>query len=122
MLLNSTPIMKYTIGKNDAKWQSAQDHLATLSTNSVHRVAEATTHESRIDDEADSAAASAAIHDVVTSVRKSQALASADRGDTGTRLLGHAQTAVGMMQRPARLRAERSRQPLSWRTARRAGS
>ena len=45
---------------HDAKWQSAQDHLATLSTNSVHRVAKATTHQSLIDDEADSAAASAA--------------------------------------------------------------
>jgi hypothetical protein len=58
-----------------AKWQSAQDHLATLSTNSVHRVARATTHESLIDDEADPAAASAAIHDVVASVRTSQPLA-----------------------------------------------
>jgi hypothetical protein len=53
-----------------------RSHLATLSTNSVHRVAKATTHESLIDDEADSAAASAAIHDVVTSVRTSQPLAS----------------------------------------------
>jgi pimeloyl-ACP methyl ester carboxylesterase len=61
---------------HDAKWQSAQNHLATLSTNSVHRVAEATTHQSLIDDEADSAAASAAIHDVVSSVRTSQPLAS----------------------------------------------
>jgi hypothetical protein len=80
VFLNSRPIIKYTIGKttrgNDAKWQSAQDHLATLSTNSVHRVAEATTHESLIDDEANSAAASATIHDVVTSVRTSQPLAS----------------------------------------------
>jgi pimeloyl-ACP methyl ester carboxylesterase len=61
---------------HDAKWQSAQEHLATLSTNSVHRVAKATTHESLSDDEADSAAASTAIHDVVTSVRTSQPLAS----------------------------------------------
>jgi hypothetical protein len=36
----------------------------------------ATTHESLIDDEADSAPASAAIHDVVTPVRTSQPLAS----------------------------------------------
>jgi pimeloyl-ACP methyl ester carboxylesterase len=61
---------------HDATWQSAQDHLATLSTNSVHRVAKATTHQSLIDDEADSAAASAAIHDVVASVRTSQPIAS----------------------------------------------
>jgi hypothetical protein len=36
------------------------------------RVAKATTHESLIDDEADSAAASTAIHDVVASIRTSQ--------------------------------------------------
>ena len=40
------------------------------------RVAKATTHESFIDDEADSAAASTAIYDVVASVRTSQPLAS----------------------------------------------
>ena len=45
-----------------------QDHLATLSTNSLHRHADAT-HESLLDDQADSAAASQAIHDVVTAVR-----------------------------------------------------
>jgi hypothetical protein len=61
---------------HDAKRQSAEERLATLSTNSVDRVAKATTHESLIDDEADSAAASAAIHDVVASVRTSQPLAS----------------------------------------------
>jgi hypothetical protein len=45
-----------------------------LSTNSSHRVAKATTHESLLYDEADSAAASQAIHDVVASVRTSQPL------------------------------------------------
>jgi hypothetical protein len=47
-----------------------------VSTNGVHRVAKATTHESLIDDEAGSAATSTAIHDVVAYVRTSQPLAS----------------------------------------------
>ncbi len=75
--LSGKPLIVLTADTgHDAKWQSAQDHLATLSTNSVHRVAKATTHQSLIDDEADSAAASAAIHDVVASVRTSQPIAS----------------------------------------------
>ena len=48
--------------------------MATLSTNSLHRVADATTHASLLDDEADSAAASQAIRDVVVSVRTSRPL------------------------------------------------
>jgi hypothetical protein len=59
---------------HDAKWQSAQEHMATLSTNSLHRVAKATTHESLLDDQADSAIASQAIHDVVAAVRTSHRL------------------------------------------------
>ena len=39
--------------------------MATLSTNSLHRVAYATTHASLLDDETDAAAASQAIRDVV---------------------------------------------------------
>jgi hypothetical protein len=48
--------------------------MATLSTNSLHRVAHDTTHQSLLDDEVDSAAASKAIHDVVTAVRTSHRL------------------------------------------------
>jgi len=50
--------------------------LGGQSTNGVDRVVKATTHASLLDDEADSAAASTAIHDVVASVRTSQPLAS----------------------------------------------
>jgi hypothetical protein len=50
--------------------------MATLSTNSSHRVAKATTHESLLYDEADSGAASQAIHDLVASVRTSRPLTS----------------------------------------------
>jgi pimeloyl-ACP methyl ester carboxylesterase len=60
---------------NAADWQQKQDHMATLSTNSLHRVAEATTHDSMVSDEADAAAASLAIHDVVGAVRTSRPLA-----------------------------------------------
>jgi hypothetical protein len=53
--------------------QSVQDHMATLSTNSLHRHANAT-HASLVSDEADAAAASQVIHDVGASVRTSQPL------------------------------------------------
>ena len=48
--------------------------MAALSTNSLHRVAHATTHESMVSDQADSAAASQAIHDVVEAVRTARPL------------------------------------------------
>jgi hypothetical protein len=47
--------------------------MATLSTNSLHRHANAT-HQSLLDDDADSAAASQAIRDVVNAVRSSRPL------------------------------------------------
>jgi hypothetical protein len=73
--LSGKPLIVLTADTgHDDEWQSKQDHLATPSTNSLHRIAKATTHESLIDDEADSAAASQAIHDVVASVRSSQPL------------------------------------------------
>ena len=60
---------------NAAGWQQAQDQMATLSTNSSHRVAKATTHESLLYDEADSAQASQAIRDVIAAVRTARPLA-----------------------------------------------
>jgi pimeloyl-ACP methyl ester carboxylesterase len=74
--LNGKPLIVLTAdkGNNDDQWQGKQDRLATLSTNSLHRHANAT-HESLIDDEADSAAARQAIHDDVASVRTSHPLA-----------------------------------------------
>jgi pimeloyl-ACP methyl ester carboxylesterase len=74
--LNGKPLIVLTAdeGINDNQWQSKQDQLATLSTNSLHRHANAT-HDSLISDETDAAAASQAIHDVVVSVRTSQPLA-----------------------------------------------
>jgi pimeloyl-ACP methyl ester carboxylesterase len=74
--LNGKPLIVLTAdeGINDNQWQSKQEHMATLSTNSLHRHANAT-HDSLISDEADAAVASQAIHDVVIAVRTSQPLA-----------------------------------------------
>jgi pimeloyl-ACP methyl ester carboxylesterase len=74
--LDGKPLIVLTADKgSDDEWQSKQDHLATLSSNSLHRHVNAT-HASLLDDEADSAAASQAIHDVVVAIRSSQPLAS----------------------------------------------
>jgi pimeloyl-ACP methyl ester carboxylesterase len=71
--LGSKPLIVVTAdeAQSDPEWQSKQDHMAMLSTNSVHRHANAT-HQSLLADEADSAAASQAIRDVVTAVRTSR--------------------------------------------------
>jgi pimeloyl-ACP methyl ester carboxylesterase len=74
--LNGKPLIVLTAdeGINDNQWQSKQDRMAALSTNCRHRHA-AATHDSLISEEADSAAASQAIRDVVIAVRTSQPLA-----------------------------------------------
>jgi pimeloyl-ACP methyl ester carboxylesterase len=73
--LNGKPLIVLTADEGaDDQWQSKQDHMATLSTNSLHQHANAT-HASLLDDEADAAAASQAIHDVVVAIRTSQPLA-----------------------------------------------
>jgi pimeloyl-ACP methyl ester carboxylesterase len=75
--LDGKPLVVVTADTgNAAGWEQAQDRMATLSTNSSHRVAKATTHESLLYDETDAAQASQAIHDVVAAVRSSQPLAS----------------------------------------------
>ena len=73
--LNGKPLIVLTADKgiSDPQWQSKQARMAKLSTNSVHRHANAT-HDSLISDEADSAAASQAIRDVVVAVRTDQPL------------------------------------------------
>jgi pimeloyl-ACP methyl ester carboxylesterase len=73
--LNGKPLIVVTAdqGINDDHWQAKQDHLATLSTNSLHRHVEAT-HASLLGNQADSAAASQAISDVVEAVRTARPL------------------------------------------------
>jgi len=55
-------------GQEDG-WPVAQDDLAKLSTNSVHRVVPSATHDSLVDDGADAAVSSGAIRDLVRAVR-----------------------------------------------------
>jgi pimeloyl-ACP methyl ester carboxylesterase len=62
-------------GGHDAAWAAAQDALATLSTDSTHRVVEGATHDSLISDERDAAGTTQAIVDVVSSVRTARPLA-----------------------------------------------
>ena len=74
--LDGKPLVVVTADTgNAADWQAKQDQMATLSTNSSHRVAKDTTHESLLYDEADSAAASQAIRDVIAAVRTGRPLA-----------------------------------------------
>jgi pimeloyl-ACP methyl ester carboxylesterase len=67
--LGGKPLAVITAAKGQAAgWSAAQDRLAALSTNSVHRVASAT-HESLLANKGDSANSVRAIADVVRSVR-----------------------------------------------------
>jgi pimeloyl-ACP methyl ester carboxylesterase len=69
------PLIVVTAGReHDAAWLAAQDKLASLSTNSRHRIVADATHASLVLDETDAAAASQAIRDVVASVRTSRPL------------------------------------------------
>jgi pimeloyl-ACP methyl ester carboxylesterase len=73
--LAGKPLIVITAGReHDAAWLAAQDQLATLSTNSRHRVVADATHASLVLDGTDAAAASQAIRDVVASVRTSRPL------------------------------------------------
>jgi pimeloyl-ACP methyl ester carboxylesterase len=74
--LDGKPLIVLTAdeGITDDQWQAKQERMATLSTNSLHRHANAT-HASLLSDAADAAVASQAIHDVVIAVRTSRPLA-----------------------------------------------
>jgi pimeloyl-ACP methyl ester carboxylesterase len=64
------PLVVLTAGSgHDAGWSAAQNDLATLSTNSVHRVIDGASHEALIMDEENAAATTQSILDVVSSVR-----------------------------------------------------
>jgi hypothetical protein len=68
--LADKPLIVLTAGSgHDAAWSAAQDRMARLSTNSVHRVVDGATHEDLIGNEEDAAATTQAILDVVASVR-----------------------------------------------------
>jgi hypothetical protein len=60
--------------ENSEGWMAAQNEMATLSTNSVHRVESGATHASFVDNPDHAAAVTRAIHDVVVSVRTGEPL------------------------------------------------
>jgi pimeloyl-ACP methyl ester carboxylesterase len=67
------PLIVLTAGSgHDAAWSAAQNHLAALSSNSVHRVIAGATHQGMVEEHA--AATTQAILDVVASVRSNGAL------------------------------------------------
>jgi pimeloyl-ACP methyl ester carboxylesterase len=69
------PLIVLTAGSgHDAAWSAAQNRMATLSTNSVHRIIDGATHEDLIANEEDAAATTQAILDVVSSVRSQRRL------------------------------------------------
>jgi pimeloyl-ACP methyl ester carboxylesterase len=57
---------------NDAAWSAAQNHLATLSTNSVHRLVDGATHQALVGEEGAAAVTTRAILDVIASVRSAR--------------------------------------------------
>ena len=64
------PLVVLTAGiGHDAAWSTAQNHLATLSTNSVHRVVDGATHETLVADQEHAATTTQAILHVVAAVR-----------------------------------------------------
>ena len=69
------PLIVLTAGSgHDAAWSVAQNRMARLSTNSVHRIIDGATHEDLITDQADAAATTQAILDVVSAVRNPESL------------------------------------------------
>jgi pimeloyl-ACP methyl ester carboxylesterase len=71
------PLIVLTAGRgHDAAWSAAQNRMARLSTNSVHRVIAGATHEDLVGNEEAAAATTQAILDVVSSVRNQGRLVS----------------------------------------------
>jgi pimeloyl-ACP methyl ester carboxylesterase len=70
------PLFVLTAGSgSDAAWMATQDELASLSTNSEHRVLDGATHNDLVADEDAAATTSQAILDVVASVRSGGSVA-----------------------------------------------
>jgi pimeloyl-ACP methyl ester carboxylesterase len=73
--LGNKPLAVVTAGKSEPGWLERQDKLATLSSNSIHRVVKGATHTSLLYDRSDAQATSAAIVEVVAAVRNDRPLA-----------------------------------------------
>jgi pimeloyl-ACP methyl ester carboxylesterase len=63
------PLAVISAGRQASTWLELQDELAALSSDSTHRVVDAATHTSLLDDRNDARATSAAILEVVEAVR-----------------------------------------------------
>jgi hypothetical protein len=72
--LGNKPLAVVTAGASEPSWLELQDDLATLSSNSMHRVVKGATHTSLLYERSDAQATSAAIVDVVTAVRNDRPL------------------------------------------------
>ena len=73
--LSDKPQAVVSAGTQEPEWLGLQDDLATLSSNSTHRVVEGATHTSVLDDRSDARATGAAIVEVVAAVRNDRSLA-----------------------------------------------
>jgi pimeloyl-ACP methyl ester carboxylesterase len=73
--LGNKPLAVVTAGESEPSWLEWQDDLATLSSDSTHRVVKGATHTSVLYDRSDSQATSAAIDEVVAAVRNDRPLA-----------------------------------------------
>ena len=73
--LGNKPLAVVTAGASKPSWLEQQDDLATLSSNSMHRVVEGATHTSLLYERSDAQATSAAIVEVVAAVRNDRPLA-----------------------------------------------
>jgi hypothetical protein len=74
--LGNKPLAVVTAPKQaEPGWLKLQDDLATLSSNSIHRVVKGATHTSLLYDRNDAQATSAAIVEVVVAVRNDRPLA-----------------------------------------------
>jgi hypothetical protein len=76
--LGDKPLAVVSAGTQEPEWLDLQDDLATLSSDSTHRVVEGATHTSVLDDRSDARATSAAIVEVVAAVRNDRPLAHQD--------------------------------------------
>ena len=72
--LGDKPLAVISAGTQEPGWLELQDDLATLSSNSMHRVVEGATHTSVVYDRSEAQATSAAIVEVVQAVRNDQPL------------------------------------------------
>jgi pimeloyl-ACP methyl ester carboxylesterase len=73
--LGDKPLAVVGAGTQDPGWLKLQDDLVTLSSDSTHRVVEGATHTSLLYERSDAQASSAAIVDVVATVRNDRSLA-----------------------------------------------